>query len=77
MVRQGFSLVKMTRKKASHLTTFRKLQQLGFDREQFMKQHGKPPLLSPACRKILIAPRTVKRNVVELFQKWYDMNFHR
>jgi hypothetical protein len=66
----------MKRKKAPQFNTFRKLQDLGFQREQFMKQHGEPPFFYATCKKLVIDPRALKRNALELFLNWYEINFH-
>jgi len=66
----------MKRKKAPNLSTFRKIQELGFYREQCLKEHGKPPLFTPACQRVVIAPRTVKRNAPELAEQWKNTDFH-
>jgi hypothetical protein len=66
----------MKKKRTPNLNTFRKIQELGYYREKYIKQHGKPPSFAQACRIIAILPKTVKRNASELVENWYQPQFH-
>jgi hypothetical protein len=59
-----------------NLGTFNKIQELAAYREQHIKETGKVPFFIPACQKIVIGHRTVKRQAPELVEKWKDLEFH-
>jgi hypothetical protein len=64
------------RTKAPSLVTYRKIQELAAYREQYIKEKGKPPLLTDACQKIGIGYRTIKRNAPQLIESWKEEDFH-
>ena len=59
-----------------NLPTGRKIKELAEYRELYRKQMGKLPTWTGAINRIGIGYRTVKRQAPELFQRWYDEDFH-
>jgi hypothetical protein len=66
----------LKRTKAPSLVTYRKIQELAAYREQYIKEKGKPPLLTHACQKTGIGYRTIKRNAPQLIERWKEEDFH-
>lgn len=58
-----------------NLPTVQKIKQLVEYREVNRDQWGRPPSLNSACKKIGIAPGTVRRQAPDLFQNWTDETF--
>jgi len=59
-----------------NLPTVQRLKQVGEYRERNRDQWGRPPTWTKACRAIGIDPRTVRRHIPELLEKWDDREFH-
>ena len=59
-----------------NLPTVRKIKELAEYRELYLKQTGKLPTWTSAINRIGIGYKTVRRQAPELFEKWYEEDFH-